>query len=358
MPNNYKTLTNLEGYENIFMKKIYKRIIILALMVHFGYAVTFLFFNIKELFIFNSCSTLYYTFLLILTKNGNYKVMLLLTHIEVGLFASYTTILVGWECGFALFYICMASLVYFCPYKNRYIPYLFSLFELALFIITKIFTLNIEPIYANVLVDYSIYLYFINTLGCFFVILYAAFISNISARATQKELISANDNLIYLANHDYLTGLMTRRGAFPILNDLYIDYLHHNRPFTLIMSDIDNFKSINDNYGHACGDYVLRIISELFSGFVNEKNISAVRWGGEEFLIVYKNSSKEECIEEIVKLCEAVALFPFEYDKYSFNLTMTFGMCDCTSSDSVQDMIATADGLLYQGKRNGKNQVL
>lgn len=348
----------LKEVENDFTRKIYNQILLLAILIHCYYAGLFYYFHIHELTYYNFFSVLFYSFILFIAKKRKYRILVALTHLEVFVFAAYTTILVGWACGFSLFFVCMSTLVYLCPYKRKFIPYIFSLIEIIGFITMRLYTNAYISPYSYQMTDHVNFLYVINSLSSFGVIIYCSFLTNLSSDITKEELINENSNLVYLANHDYLTGLMTRRGAISILEDLYKDYKVHKTPFTIVMGDIDNFKDINDTYGHACGDYVLRIISELFIEATEGRKIDVVRWGGEEFVIIFHGESIDSIIHFINHLHHEISSYPFKYDHIDFHLTMTFGVCDTKNMHGVEAMLKRADDLLYKGKNRSKNIVI
>ena len=98
-------------------------------------------------------------------------------------------------------------------------------------------------------------------------------------------MISAYKKLDQLARKDPLTGLSNRRDFLEKVNDEKIRFERDNKEFAFVLSDIDNFKSFNDKYGHDCGDFVLKKVSEVFSNIIRKQD-SVGRWGGEEFYTV------------------------------------------------------------------------
>ena len=125
----------------------------------------------------------------------------------------------------------------------------------------------------------------------------------------------------------------------------------------ITMADIDNFKYINDTYGHAGGDYVLFTISTIMKT-VCHTNIDISRWGGEEFILVLYQKSKEEVLSTIQNLREAIAAYNFQFSGNEFHVTATFGISFTHEKNILDDLIQLADERMYHGKRSGKNRII
>ena len=123
------------------------------------------------------------------------------------------------------------------------------------------------------------------------------------------------------------------------------------------MIDIDNFKHVNDTYGHDCGDYVLKTIAGIFNTDMENKGF-VCRWGGEEFLFVFTSMNGDEAFIELNGLREQVERFKFMFKGNEFNLTMTFGVDEFSNNIPIDEVIKAADEKLYMGKEGGRNQVV
>ncbi len=156
------------------------------------------------------------------------------------------------------------------------------------------------------------------------------------------------DNLTIEANIDFLTGLWNRRY---IEKELSFKGLPNGY---FILADIDFFKKINDNYGHLCGDYVLKEVAKLLQNAV--RNIDCVcRWGGEEFLLIIKTEQGFNVSEKLERTKNAIEQVKFEYNGEEFNITITFGYTQIDRNISFDQNIHNADSALYYGKNNGRN---
>lgn len=152
-----------------------------------------------------------------------------------------------------------------------------------------------------------------------------------------------------LINKDYLTGVRTRDYGFKMINQLVKDKVN----FSIAIVDIDNFKKINDSYGHIFGDEVLKLVANKIKQAIGEENI-IIRFGGEEFVVVFKNLSKEEgkfILDKVLKELEETLID----DKVKISFS---GGVKNFMGDNIKKTIDEVDKLLYQAKHNGKNQVI
>ncbi len=156
-----------------------------------------------------------------------------------------------------------------------------------------------------------------------------------------------------MATFDMLTRLLNRNSMTERLEDEIARSERSGDPFSVIFLDIDDFKMINDRYGHAAGDRALKSIAELLVG--NVRRTDAVgRWGGEEFLICLSRSSADEALAVAEKLRHAVDSYDFELP---VEVTCSFGVTAYRPEEGLDEFISRADHLLYQAKMGGKNRV-
>lgn len=172
--------------------------------------------------------------------------------------------------------------------------------------------------------------------------------------------IEALENFQQVTNHanrDYLTGLYNRRYFYQAMA-LYIESLEESHEqFAIAMIDIDDFKKINDTYGHDAGDRVIVTLSEILRTTTNHRDIVA-RFGGEEFCIVLKNINRYSAPEILQRILEEVANFGFTISKNKqINVTISIGAALFEDSN-LDETIANADLMLYQAKNQGKNRVV
>jgi diguanylate cyclase (GGDEF)-like protein len=163
-----------------------------------------------------------------------------------------------------------------------------------------------------------------------------------------------------LAQRDELTRLLNRREFQRILAEEWERYVRFERPFALVMVDIDHFKRINDTHGHQVGDEVLRHVASLLDGQV--RNVDRVaRYGGEEFALVMVETDRKTAIESIKRLGILLAETPCIIPKgdLTIEVTLSAGVaCSRQDATSASDLVAAADKALYAAKKGGRNRIV
>ncbi|MDD2620420.1 MAG: diguanylate cyclase [Syntrophomonadaceae bacterium] len=160
-----------------------------------------------------------------------------------------------------------------------------------------------------------------------------------------------------LATMDALTGIYNRRTIIEIGNNEFIRCNRYSQPLSLLMIDIDHFKRVNDNHGHAVGDQALRQLASECSDLL--RNIDSLgRLGGEEFLVVLPQTNIDEACKTAERLRQAVAEQPIQCEDISFDITISIGVSDCCATDvNIETAIHRADIAMYRAKQNGRNRV-
>lgn len=162
-----------------------------------------------------------------------------------------------------------------------------------------------------------------------------------------------------LALHDELTKLFNRREFQRILAEEWDRSVRFQRPFVLVMVDIDHFKKINDTYGHQVGDEVLRHVASLLAGQVRSVDRVA-RYGGEEFAVIMVETSRSSAMESIKRLCALLREMPCVTSKnLTIDVTLSAGIAaSLTDANSASELISAADKALYAAKKAGRNRVV
>ncbi|BCD60779.1 MULTISPECIES: GGDEF domain-containing protein [unclassified Nitratiruptor] len=160
------------------------------------------------------------------------------------------------------------------------------------------------------------------------------------------------------AEFDYLTELFNRRKFEEYFQKLLQEFNETDgKPFSLIILDIDNFKKINDTYGHLLGDEVLKNLSSLIKTFLHSAHIPA-RIGGEEFAILLPETSLDEAKIIAERLRKTVENRTIPIAEGDLNFTVSIGVAQVQKGDTMDSLIQRADEALYAAKRNGKNMVI
>lgn len=171
------------------------------------------------------------------------------------------------------------------------------------------------------------------------------------------QLNQAIEQLNIAVMTDPLTGLHNRRYMTQAIEQEKLRFKRTERPFALIIADIDHFKVVNDTYGHECGDEVLKQVSRTILGLLREQDHVA-RWGGEEFLVMLPETGLKGAESVADKLRMAVAETVAKGPDGGVKVTMTFGVAEFSNMVSVDEIIKNADNALYQGKETGRNKVV
>lgn len=157
---------------------------------------------------------------------------------------------------------------------------------------------------------------------------------------------------------DGLTGAMNKRYLLESMQREIARCRRGGQPLSLVMIDIDHFKSVNDTYGHLVGDEVLRELGARMISASREDDLFA-RYGGEEFSLLLASTGQAEAIEIAERCRELVAAEPFETQAGELSITASFGIECFDGSHNVtpDDLIGAADQRLYDAKANGRNRV-
>lgn len=163
--------------------------------------------------------------------------------------------------------------------------------------------------------------------------------------------LTITDGLTEINNHRFLIDFLDRELARSI---------RHERPLSVVMFDLDRFKSVNDTYGHLCGDYVLRELSQRIRKFVRREDLFA-RYGGEEFAIVLVETGMPMAIDAAERIRKTVADTPFKFDGASLDLTVSLGVASTQGGEAgltPMELLKRSDTLLYKAKQSGRNCVV
>ena len=156
-----------------------------------------------------------------------------------------------------------------------------------------------------------------------------------------------------IARYDALTGLINRATFMEILKDEIERASETQAALSLLMLDIDDFKKVNDNYGHVAGDNVLSALGQLLNSQLRSHDIAA-RYGGEEFVVLSPGTGNEQAFFMAEKLRKKVENHPFSQPE---RLTISIGCTTYKTGESLQEFFERADFALYDAKRSNKNNV-
>lgn len=191
----------------------------------------------------------------------------------------------------------------------------------------------------------------------FFLNLFVAlFISTIVIFITVYLIKNYNKKLERLAGKDQLTNINNRRVFEQKLNNFIDLNKREKREITLFFMDIDDFKRVNDEFGHAIGDRVLIRIAKILEENTRKSDIIA-RWGGEEFVCAFINSTQEDAILTSQRIREKMKKDYILKDLIPYDITGSFGLTKLKAEDSLDSVITRADNLMYKSKESGKDKI-
>lgn len=171
------------------------------------------------------------------------------------------------------------------------------------------------------------------------------------------ELSLLVDEVKRLSQIDVLTGVYNRR-AMELRLPLDLERCaRYGRPFSVIFTDIDHFKRINDQFGHAVGDAVLKDVAKRLQESLRANLDWVVRFGGEEFVIFMPETEGVHAVEAAQRLAQSLRSSPWEGQGATLFLTCSFGVAQYRDGDSMDRLLERADALLYQAKANGRDRV-
>lgn len=167
-----------------------------------------------------------------------------------------------------------------------------------------------------------------------------------------KPIINRYREIREMLYYDPLTGCYKREAFEKILTKLITD-----PPCGVALADLDDFKFINDSFGHACGDFVLREIGQILVSNVRKQDL-VVRWGGEEFLIYISRAPFDIAFKVCERIRKAVESKVILWKEFKIKVTLSIGLCSVPPVRSFECIMELVDKALYRAKREGKNRII
>lgn len=162
----------------------------------------------------------------------------------------------------------------------------------------------------------------------------------------------------YLSITDELTGLSNRRCFDNTLEKEFLRALRYNNKLTLVMFDIDHFKTVNDTYGHPCGDYILKeVANAALQTF--RKTDTVFRFGGEEFVVILTETDIKQSEIPLERFRKTIETLDLTYQNQQINITVSIGACQLDQSiGNKEEFLQKTDNALYDAKNSGRNKVV
>lgn len=169
------------------------------------------------------------------------------------------------------------------------------------------------------------------------------------------EFVLYEHRLIEMTRTDSLTGLYNRRFLTQRLEEELERCQRHGNPLCLMLLDVDNFKQINDTYGHLCGDLVLRTLATTMREMFRKSDITG-RFGGEEFVCVLPETTLDRAGLLAERCRSGIAAVNLVYQKTPLSITISVGVTELGADDSADSLIRRADDAMYQAKQAGRDR--
>ena len=327
-------------------------------LVHGGLMLIFLVADVIPLAMFNVLSVVVYLFCFILCRVGHIMPVYVSIVLEVTFYTVISTYFVGLRCGtYCFLFSIIPIIIYFGSYlikgKKRWSVILVLILNFLTFVVLYIRFFNAEPIF-HVAPDIMLVLVVYSAFAMVFSILFYNAIYIYSSENQLSILRQENRQLSADAHEDALTSLLNRRGFLPLLRSLMEPKSGRRTIFCIAFCDLDDFKRVNDSYGHEAGDEVLLHATKMIQQELPGSDIC--RWGGEEFVILLKDCDILTARSKVERLRKTVESNPTEFVGKQIFVTMTIGLEENLESYSnPEDIIKKADERMYYGKQHGKN---
>ncbi|MBQ9610131.1 MAG: GGDEF domain-containing protein [Lachnospiraceae bacterium] len=331
-------------------------------VIHFFFLIVFYIYGVTPLFIYNIFAVLMYLYCgLYLSKRERFSLVFALIIIEIVFHSSLATFLLNWNYGFMIYTIALVPVAYYMAFTIEGVRRSLELSAIASFSIFVVYfaityySRHSSQIYTPSGRLESIFFYLNNMLAFVLAISFSVlFIIEISHM--QRNLRSENISLEEQANYDKLTHLLNRNAMTKYFEDAIALSERDNKDFCILMLDIDDFKKVNDTYGHDCGDEVLKTVARVITDDVRQGD-AVFRWGGEEIVVLIRSDLKV-ATSVAHRICNHIAGAVTTHQNKNIKVTITIGVAAFIKGMTMDELIKQADVKLYYGKKHGKDQVV
>ena len=338
--------------------EIYRYGDLILLLGHLIYLALFSWLGVKEMVYYNYFSVAFYAVMYVLlhyNKIGKTPFTYLMLA-EIIMHACMGAYYIGWTAGFTQIMLCIIPIPFYITPNRKAIPYALSSLDVIMFIVMRIVMFDRVVPYSFSSHKMNI-VYIYNTVCGFIIIIYVSSIYIFASEKNKRDAKAQTEKLQRLATIDPLTQLFNRRAMMDFIKVIESNCRKTGSSYSLCLGDIDDFKHVNDTYGHDAGDKVLCSVSSVIAQNVPSEGY-VCRWGGEEILFVVPNADTESCERIAQNICKKIYECTFEENSRSFKVSMTFGVYSVTPAENYDEGISKVDKLLYKGKKQGKNCVV
>lgn len=297
----------------------------------------------------NIGSVLFYALAALMVQQGRLMAAFLLTVIEIILHGAVATAVIGWGAGFHYYIILIIPVAIVSTLFSAFNKGLLAVGVGLCYMVMDALCREAEP--AVVIAPAAITsLHYFNQASTLVML-------GLLATVYYRLVKGAEDRLRDQACTDPLTSLRNRRFAMEAAQHEAAVYERGGRPLAIVIADIDHFKRINDDHGHAVGDSALKAVAKVLRDGVREIDHVA-RWGGEEFLLLLPATEAREAERVCERLRQDVEALGVQHTGRKLSLSITLGVTVMRGGESVDQALMRADRALYEGKDAGRNRVV
>ncbi len=323
---------------------------VIACVAHLSFIVLFDAIGVTVLAWANVASVLVFALAAWLTRQGRAVLALQLMGLEILLHGTVATALIGWTAGFHCYIVLIIPVAIlstvFRPRTKAVVAVGAGLYDIGLDMAYRVATPAIE-----VAPDTLAVLHHFNQASTLLIL-------GLLSMAYFRLVKRAEEGLRELACTDPLTHLRNRRSAMEMAQREAAVFQRGGQPLAVVIGDVDHFKHVNDQHGHAVGDTALRAIARVLREGVREVDHVA-RWGGEEFLVLLPATDTGEALRVCERLRQGVQVLSTQnLGGVALPLTITLGVAVLQPGESIEQVLVRADRALYEGKQAGRNRVV
>ncbi len=335
------------------VKNMARFISVCFLLVHISMIAIFWHCEVMPMVLFNIGSIVFYAVSFALIQRELLGLYTDLVYAEVVAHMTCAILLTGWDSDFQVTMVGMSSFAFFAEYLERYLDikhaHALPLCIIGMFVYLASCSVSaLRP--APYALPYAVSIFLRLAWGAIVFIVSAMVLQAFVREATRSEKA-----LTMRLTHDKLTGLPNR---YYVAN--YLEKLSKSgslSKYWVALADIDDFKRVNDTYGHNCGDMVLETVAHLLQEYLGDAQVC--RWGGEEFLAIGLIGDGMEAQRELLdRARQTVAGQSLWYEEHRIGVTITIGLAPYDEGYTTSEWINAADEKLYEGKKTGKNRVV
>lgn len=336
--------TNNEAFHYKTIRKTCYTANIAYLILRIFYLTFFIIAEVYPLVWYTIGTIVFYLLCFLLLKKKKYYLYALLCGNEYFAYIIVVTLLIGFASGFHLYLIGLSVVSFFATYfsKSKKInnSLLWAGISVGIYLMLFFVTLYNNP-------KYPIPEWMQTTFMATHIVIAFLFVCFYLVTFTKYSL-SLENKIMLESRTDELTQISNRYGLYD-----YFAQEENISSKSLAIFDIDNFKDINDTYGHVAGDFILKRIAEIMNNVLSDCFVC--RYGGEEFIVVLDTKG---CYEKLESLRKAIENEEIEYEGHVHKITITIGVAQYKKDISIEKWIEDADKKMYTGKNSGKNKTV